>query len=202
MRYIDDSLATQLALLAAQGIHDPQFRPFLIPWSSVPSPQLERNALQHYWKARAGFSPTDWDIQFAVLVDGTVVGTTALIAKEFPIVRSFESGSWLGREHQGQGIGKEMRLATLHLGFAGLRALWATTSAWNDNGPSLGVTRSLGYAANGTSRGNRDGQPGQHSRFEMSRASWEERLRRDDIEILGLEECLALLELNATSTGR
>jgi hypothetical protein len=38
------------------------------------------------------------------------------------MLREFESGSWLGREHQGRGLGKEMREATLHLGFEGLGA--------------------------------------------------------------------------------
>ena len=36
MRYIDDELATELASLAASGIHDPDWMPFAMPWSNIP----------------------------------------------------------------------------------------------------------------------------------------------------------------------
>ena len=149
LRYIDDEMATELALLAAKGIHPPDFMPFAMPWSEEPSPLLERNTMQFYWRCRAELSPAKWNIPLAVLVEGAVVGTTGLITHDFQVLRTFETGSWLGREHQGAGIGKEMRIATLHLGFLGFGAQRATTGAWEDNGPSLGVTNSLGYVANG-----------------------------------------------------
>ena len=133
LRHIDDELATELALLAAKGIHDPATMPFGMPWSDIPSPQLEQNALQFYWRCRAEMCPKDWSLNFATIVDGKVVGTTGLLAKEFPTIRQFETGSWLGREHQGKGIGKEMRVASLQLGFLGFGAEHATTGAWHDN---------------------------------------------------------------------
>jgi hypothetical protein len=46
-RPVDDELAVQLAALAAGGVHDPDFMPFMIPWTDVPSPQQERNTLLH-----------------------------------------------------------------------------------------------------------------------------------------------------------
>jgi RimJ/RimL family protein N-acetyltransferase len=195
MRYLDDSLAAELAQLAAKGIHDPSFMPFAMPWSDEPSPQLERNAMQWYWRARAETSPGKWDIQFAVLIDEVVVGTTALVATDFLVLRQFESGSWLGREFQGQGIGKEMRQATLHLGFAGFGAQWARTGAWHDNGPSLGVTRSLGYIEEGRRFAVRRGEAAETLGYRMHRDDWQQRLRRDDIVIDGLEPCLPLLGL-------
>ncbi len=39
------------------------------------------------------------------------------------------TGSWLGRAHQGRGLGKEMRQAALHIIFAGLGAQQAVTRA-------------------------------------------------------------------------
>ncbi|MBI5089440.1 MAG: GNAT family N-acetyltransferase [Actinobacteria bacterium] len=195
LRYIDDELGAQLALLAARGIHDPELMPFALPWTDVPSPQLERNAMQWYWRCRADTSPSRFHLDLAVVLDGAVVGTTGLIAHEFATLREFETGSWLGREFQGRGLGTEMRRATLHLGFAGLGATLATTSAFHDNPASLGVTRRLGYAPNGVVRTVRRGVAADSLRFEMTRTHWEQHLRRDDVGIDGLGDCLALLGL-------
>ncbi len=195
LRYIDDELAEALAVLAATGVHDPGFMPFAVPWTDFPSPQQEWQTQQFYWRCRADLSPTNWTINLATLVDGQVVGTTGLMAKDFPTLRQFETGSWLGRDFQGRGIGKEMRLASLHLGFLGLGAEWATTGAFHDNGPSLGVTQALGYTPKGHERTVRRGQAATTLRFEMARAFFEDHLRRDDVVLHGVEPCLPLLGL-------
>lgn len=195
LRYIDDEMATELAVLATKGIHDADFMPFAMPWSLEASPILERNTMQFYWRCRAEFTPTDWSINLATIVDGEVVGTTGLMAKEFPILRQFETGSWLGAAYQGRGIGKEMRIAALHLGFIGLGGLTATTSAWHDNGPSLGVTASLGYTAAGTRRGVRQATADHMQLFEMTRDDFTARLQRTDVELVGVEPCIAQLGL-------
>ena len=194
---ITDEVALQLAQLAAEGIHDPAFMPFAIEWTDVPSPQLERNTMQYYWRCRAELSPRSWSIDLAVLVDGELVGTTGLIAKGFPTLRTFESGSWLGRRFQGAGIGTEMRLATLQLGFDGLGAQVATTTAFGDNEPSLGVTRKLRYRPQGSTRRLRRGAPAESHLFDMTYEDWAERLRRDDIVIDGIEAARDLLGLSA-----
>jgi RimJ/RimL family protein N-acetyltransferase len=192
---ITDELATELSLLALRGVHDPEFMPFAFPWTDVPSPQQERNTMQFYWRCRADLRPDSWMLNFAVVVDGQVVGTTGLITHDFPITRVFESGSWLGREFQGKGIGKEMRLATLQLAFEGFGGRRATTAAFEDNGPSLGVTRSLGYTPTGHSDKVRRGAVGRTLDFEMTRDYWLSTHRRDDIELDGVELCLPLLGL-------
>ncbi len=195
LRYVNDEMAAELALLATQGIHDAEFMPFAMPWSTEPSPALERNTMQFYWRCRAEMSPTNWNINLATIVDGKVVGTTALMAKDFPILRQFETGSWLGRAFQGQGIGKEMRIATLQLGFLGLAGDTATTGAWEDNGPSLGVTNHLGYSPVGTRRGVRQARASTMHHFEMSRADFTARLQHSGVELVGVEACLPLLGL-------
>ncbi|MDO8390875.1 MAG: GNAT family protein [Actinomycetota bacterium] len=195
LRYIDDEIACALALLAQRGVHDPAFMPFSIEWTDVPSPQLERNTMQYYWRCRADTSPANWNINFGVLVGGEVVGTTSLMAADFLTLRQFETGSWLGREHQGKGLGKEMRIATLHLGFLGLAALWATTGAFADNQPSLGVTRGLGYTVAGQRRTVSRGHSRTLHGFELGRDEFTARLQRDDVELHGVEACLPLLGL-------
>ncbi|MDP2289815.1 MAG: GNAT family protein [Actinomycetota bacterium] len=200
LRYIDDALAVELALLAAQGIHEPDFMPFSIPWTQEPSPALERNTMQFYWRCRAETTATHWSINLATLVDGVVVGTTGMMAEQFPTLRVFETGSWLGRAHQGKGIGKEMRLATLHLGFLGLDAEVATTGAWHDNGPSLGVTNSLGYTPVGHRRMVRLGESSTLRGYEMLRDDFVARLRRDDVALHGIEGTRDVLGLDTPST--
>jgi RimJ/RimL family protein N-acetyltransferase len=192
---IDDHAAFALAQLAAKGIHDPDFMPFAIEWTDVPSPQQERNTVQFYWRTRADLSPNQWNVNLAVRVDGEIVGTTGLMAHQFPVTRTFETGSWLGREFQGLGIGKEMRIATLQLGFLGFGAQTATTAAFHDNGPSLGVTRSLGYEPNGSTVKVRRGEAATSLQFVMPRAHFDAHLRRDDIELHGVAPCLPLLGL-------
>src|SRR5207237_4589162 len=131
-------------------VHDPATMPFLMPWTDAPAEDLPRNSLQWYWRGRAELSPAKWDLGFAVLVDGEVVGTQAVAAERFAERRGVETGSWLGIAHHGKGIGTEMRRAVLHLAFAGLGAEFAETGAWEDNPASLGVTRKLGYEPAGS----------------------------------------------------
>jgi len=52
LRYIIDDLGVELALLAAEGVHDPATMPFSTPWTDVPSPELERNTLRLLAKPR------------------------------------------------------------------------------------------------------------------------------------------------------
>jgi RimJ/RimL family protein N-acetyltransferase len=195
LRYVDDHLGAQLADLAAQGIHDPAFMPFAYEWTDAPADRLRPNTMQHYWRCRAETTPNHWHLPFAAIVDGEVVGTTSLGADRFPTLRTFETGSWLGRTHQGRGIGKELRQATLHLGFAGFGALEATTSAFSDNAASLGVTRSLGYQPNGTATKFRRGQAATSLLFRMTADDWQARVHRDDISVDGLEPVLGFLGL-------
>ena len=125
----------------------------------------------------------------AVFVDGQPVGMQDVAAEQFRAVRSVETGSWLGLAHQGQGLGREMREAILHLAFAGLGAEEALSGAFEDNVASLATSRSVGYQENGEARGRRRDDSARTVRFRIGRDAWETR-QRDDIEIVGLEGCL------------
>jgi len=180
-----------LAELAARGVHDPEFMPFEIPWTDAPEPELRRSALQFHWRQRAQWSPDDWHLPFAIIEGGEVVATQGISAAGFRAVGSVETGSWVGRAHQGRGIGKEMRAAVLHLAFAGLDALEAHSGAWHDNHASIAVSRALGYLDNGVRRKKRRDGGDLQLLFRMPREVWGER-RRDDIAIDGLEPCLPM----------
>ncbi len=67
-------------------------------------------------------------------------------------MKTVSTGSWLKRDAQGQGLGKEMRAAALSYAFDFLNAEVATSEAAVWNKQSLGVSTSLGYEPNGTYR--------------------------------------------------
>jgi RimJ/RimL family protein N-acetyltransferase len=187
----DDELLV-VARLAAGGVHAAGFMPFTVPWTERPSPERERSLLQWHWRSRGACAPESWRLSFAVYEGERVIGTQDVSGQDFANVRTVVTGSWLGREHQGRGCGKEMRAAVLHFAFAGLDALIAQSSAFADNGPSIGVSRALGYVDDGEELAVRRGVPARHVRFRLERAEWERR-RRDDIVLEGLEPCLELL---------
>jgi len=184
----EDEFGDLVALIDA-GIHDPGTMPFFVPWTDLEPRQRAREAAQWMWRHRANWSPHNWTLTCGVFVDGKPVGVQDLGAVHFRAVRSVETGSWLGRAHQGQGLGREMREAVLHLAFDGLGAEEALSGAFDDNVASLATSRAVGYEENGEARGHRRDGPGRTIRFRLGREAWERR-RRADIEIIGLEGCL------------
>ncbi len=185
LRYISDDLGEELALLAARGIHDAATMPFPIPWTDVPSPELERNTLRFYWRNRAETTVEHWVLNLAAVVDGVAMGECSIRADDFPTRRTVDTGSWVGRDYQGQGVGKEMRQAALHLIFAGFDADRATTSAFHDNTASLGVTRSLPYTQTGISRQQRRDRTETTIELAMSAEQWAT-VRRNHIHLVGV----------------
>jgi RimJ/RimL family protein N-acetyltransferase len=177
--------------VADLGVHDPGTMPFFVSWTDLPPAQRAIESAQWFWKNRANWAVDDWTFTAAVYVEGQPVGVQDLAAKHFRAVRSVETGSWLGQPFQGQGIGKEMRQAILHLAFAGLDAREALSGAFEDNLSSIAVSRAVGYAENGEARAQRRDTSGRTIRFRMGRDDWDQR-RRDDIEITGLDGCLQM----------
>ncbi len=173
------------------GIHEPGTMPFFQPWTDREPAARAREAAQFWWRQRAGWSAHDWAFTGAVFVEGRPVGVQELSAKPFAALRSVETGSWLGRAHQGRGLGREIREAILHLAFAGLGAEEALSGAFDDNVSSIATSLAVGYEENGEARGPRRDGAARTIRFRMSRQGWE-RHRRADIEITGLEDCLGM----------
>ncbi len=194
LRYLDDELIAELLAVARRGVHDPAVMPFTIPWTDLPSPQMEQEAVRFYARTRAELRPAAWSLQFAVLVDGEVVGACDLTAESFPQLRQFTTGSWLGQEFHGRGFGTEFRQAALALGFDGLDAEFALTAMWHDNAASKGVTTSLGYEFEGRRRALRRDVADEMLGYRMARAHWET-IRRDDIELVGVDRAREFLEI-------
>jgi RimJ/RimL family protein N-acetyltransferase len=184
----EDEFAALLGVIA-DGIHDPATMPFTSPFTDRPLPERERESAQWWWRQRAEWSADRWSFTGAVFVEGQVIGVQDMMASHFARVRSVETGSWLGQRHQGQGLGKEMRQAILHLAFAGLGAEEAHSGAFDDNAASLATSRAAGYVDNGETRMARRDGVGRILNLRLDRERWVP-TRRDDIELIGLEGCL------------
>lgn len=173
LRWIDDDLLVELAELAGRGIHDPDQMPFEHPWSRGSADEVARSVLAYQWGIRNRLSPTTFALELAVVHDGVPVGIQGLTAKDWSVLRRVTTGSWLGREFQGHGIGTRMRILALHLAFEGLGAREATSGAFADNASSNAVSRRVGYDSDGAFHVAREGEAALHHRYVMSRERWE-----------------------------
>ena len=158
LRGLTDELIREVCNLAEAGIHDPDRMPFYFPWSLAPVGELGRNTAAYHWGKRATFSPDDFCLDLAVLLDGRVVGCQGVAAKNFPVTRTGETGSWLGRLFQGRGLGTAMRQAFCELLFDHLGFEEITSAAFLDNPASLAVSRKVGYRTAGVERLSRAGE--------------------------------------------
>lgn len=152
LRGIGDEDLAALCELAGRGIHPPERMPFYFPWTDVPLDVLPLNIAQYHWRVRAEFSVGSWALPLGVWHDGVLVGSQSLESTNYLVTRSAETGSWLGREYQGRGIGTAMRQAICAFAFDHLDAAEVTSGAFTDNPASLSVSRTVGYRANGVVR--------------------------------------------------
>lgn len=152
LRGITDDDLPHLCALAERGIHDPDQMPFYYPWTDAPRGQLARNTAAYHWRARADFSVESWSLQLGVWHEGVLVGSQSYETENFLVTRTGETGSWLGREYHGRGIGTAMRQVICAFVFDHLGAKEVTSGAFLDNPASLAVSRKVGYRENGVRR--------------------------------------------------
>lgn len=152
LRAVHDEDIGPLVDLILAGLHEPGQMPFAVPWTDAAREELPGNTAAYYWRTRASFSPAEWTLDLVVRVDGQIVGVQSFDAKDYLVVRTGETGSWLGRRFQGRGIGTAMRQVMCSLLFDHLDAQEITSAAFLDNPASLAVSRKVGYVENGTFR--------------------------------------------------
>lgn len=190
-----DDLLERLVPVVRKGVVTGPPLPFDDPISLYrDSPDREWTWLRAVWNGRAKVSDAFWRLYFVVVVDDEPVGIQDLIGNEFSAFGTVETFSWLGPDVRGHGLGKEMRQAVLHLAFEGLGARYADSSAFFDNRASNRVSHALGYRPNGIDWATRRGDPAEINRWRLSREQWAAR-RRDDIALVGVDECLPVLGL-------
>ena len=179
-----------LGELARRGIHPPEEMPFGVAWSdrtALPG-FLEEFAAFHR-EHLTGWSPEEWHLDLLVWEHGVLVGTQGIGGRRFAEERVVATGSWLGREAQGRGIGTEMRAAALELAFHGLGAEAATSGWLEGNAASGRVSEKLGYRKTGVSEVSPRGTPVQHHDVRIECGDWSSPVA---VELSGAESCLAL----------
>lgn len=144
---------------------------------------------QGYWRSVGTWRPESWALPFAVWHGDDMVGSQTLEGEDFPRLRTVDSASWLAPEARGRGWGVQARAAILALAFGPLGATAAITSAWHDNGASLGVSRSLGYQPNGVTTHWRGDRPDEMVHLRLTREQWRDSPWRDRVEVRGFEPC-------------
>lgn len=207
LRWIDDELAVDLALLAGRGIHDESLMPFPHPWTRGSARDVARNVLTFQWAARSQIGVDRLVLEFGVLVGGEPVGIQSASGQQWSVLREVETGSWLGRAHQGLGIGSRMRALMLHFCFEALGAQSVVSAAFADNPASHAVSRRTGYVVDGVQRVVRDGAATTQTRYRLDRDRWQvvrdqnRELLGADVAIVGFEALLADLDPSQRATN-
>lgn len=176
--------------------HDPRAEPFA---GLDPARHRTRLVHQDYWRSMGTWSPASWSLSFVVEHEGRRVGVQSLEADDFPVLRTVDSGSWLVRPARGRGIGTAMRAAVLGLAFDHLGAHAAVTSARRDNAASLGVSRHLGYRANGVSLNASGTGLTELDHMRLTAADWQASDHGSDVRVSGLAACLPWFGVHATA---
>jgi RimJ/RimL family protein N-acetyltransferase/predicted GNAT family acetyltransferase len=170
----------ELYRVAAAGIHDSAFMPFEHPWTD----DLDEEEFVGFHLGKEQLTdPRDWDVVLVAFHEGRPIGVQSIGAEQFAETRTVSTGSWLGREWQGRGLGTEMRAGILTLAFDGLGADAARSGAIQGNPQSLGVSRKLGYAEIGSHRVSPRGEPVEHVDLELRREAFRSPV---PVEIVGL----------------
>jgi RimJ/RimL family protein N-acetyltransferase len=192
-----DELLERLVPVVRKGVATEPPWPFDDPMTLYKEPpEREWSWLRRIWTGRGKVTETFWRLYFVVVVDGEPVGMQDVTATEFSSFGSVSTFSWLSADVRGRGLGKEMRYAILHLAFDGLGAQQAVSDAFVDNEASNRVSQALGYQPNGLDWATRRGEPAELYRWRLTREQWSAR-RRDDIELVGVAECLPVLGIQA-----
>lgn len=145
---------SELARVAAEGVHDPGAMPFVEPWTDQPPDERALSVVRYNLGRPSEWTPQKWDLDFVVVHEGALVGVQDRRASDCAVTRQVGPGSWLGRAHQGKGVGAEMRAAVLHLAFAEPGARTAVSGPSRATGPLNGSRsgRAIGATASACRR--------------------------------------------------
>jgi RimJ/RimL family protein N-acetyltransferase len=187
LRLPTEAELVELYHVAAAGIHPPEEMPFGVAWTDD---LTQESFLAYHHSTRAAWTPESWKIDLGTWLDGVLAGVQGIGADDYAEQRTIGTGSWLGRRFQGRGVGTEMRTAVVELAFRELGAVAVTSSAFESNAASRGVSEKLGYRLAGRDTMSPRGVPMPHLQLRLEREEW--RGAPFSVEIEGVEPCLPL----------
>jgi RimJ/RimL family protein N-acetyltransferase len=187
----------ELGEVARAGIHPPHEMPFQVPWTDrAAEPTFVDDFLGYHRTALHEWRPESWSFNPVAFYEGRPVGSQGMRADDFADRRIVDTGSWLGRAFQRQGLGTEMRAALLELAFRELGASAATSGSVFGNESSKRISEKLGYTIVGTSTIAPRGEPVPKYDLRIEREDWRSPI---PVEIEGVEPCLPLFGLSEAS---
>jgi RimJ/RimL family protein N-acetyltransferase len=196
LRWPDAAELVELARLAQTGVHEPDETPFVVPWTDhVGEPGFVDEFIGYHEGLRRSWSVADWSLELGVWAADELIGVQGMMAHGFLATGEVKTGSWLARRFHGRGFGTEMRAAILELGFHGLGAETAFSSALAGAGASMRVSQKLGYVEDQESWVEVRGERRLDRRMRLARDHWIDR-ERISVRISGLEQCISLFGLN------
>lgn len=180
----------ELGRVAEQGVHPPEEMPFAVAWTDrIGEPDFLDHFVAFHEQHLADWSPDGWSLNLLVWDHGKLVGSQGVAGKDFERRRCVATGSWLGRTHQGRGIGTEMRAAVLEVAFRGLAAAEAESGWLVGNEASRRVSEKLGYVEVAVRSQSPRGAPVSEHVVRISREDW---VCPVPVTIESLEPCLPL----------
>jgi RimJ/RimL family protein N-acetyltransferase len=183
---------------AARGLSAPGEPRLHLRWRYDPSPGMERQFLQRYWRALAHWEPGSWHLPLAIYLEERPIGVQDMWAADFARLRSVGTGSWISRSEQGNGYGTEARAAALELAFGQLGAEEACTEYLDGNHASEKISRKLRYTDNGQHPVYREdtGRTTEY-RLRLDRETWRKSRDSTRCVITGTGPCLAMFGLDS-----
>ena len=199
LRPDDDAGLLELAEQARRGVHPSDLMPFAIPWTDAEPEERAAHVLRWYRAKRVVLIPEAWAVHLHGRDAGRGGGGAVGGGRALGGAREVDTASWLGLEHQGAGIGTEMRQAVVQWSFDHLGATRARSGAFLDNAASLRVSEKLGYRYDGHVAQARRGRPAKKVRLLVTpdtfrRPAW-------TLSAAGVDACRTMLGAGAFSRG-
>ena len=202
LRGITDDDLMPLVEVARRGVHarDEEHTPLGFDWPSAPPQYLAINYAKWAWGHRVNFTAKSWILALVVEHQGRVVGVQEGKGENFAATRSVSTGSWLGQEFHGQGIGTAMRRVFCTFLVDHLDAVEVMSSAFTDNEASQKVSTKVGYRELGRRRAFRGTRTGTDEvLFQLTPDTL---VRPDEpLEVVGVEPLRRYLGLDGSAGG-
>ena len=103
LRPIQDEDIPAAVEAALSGIHQAGRNPFSTPWTELPAEEVGPKMARWYWRCRAECSPESWTLLLGIWHDGEFIGCQDVGAKDFALLKTVTTGSWLKQSVQGRG---------------------------------------------------------------------------------------------------